>query len=133
MTPIVKASAATKPSTGDNTINATTFSIPIGTIALGPPAINPAPINPPIKAWLLDEGNPKYQVIKFHVMAPMRPERITGIVENSGCKISLPTVAATAVPNKNGPATLATAAIPTAWTGFRTLVPTTVAIEFAES
>ena len=61
-------------------------------------------------------------------MPPISPARITDTVENSGCIIPLPTVAATAVPNTNGPAKLAVAAIETACKGLRTRVPTTVAI-----
>lgn len=72
-------------------------------------------------------------MIKSHTIAPIRPARITFTVENSGCMIPLPTVAAIAVPKMNGPAKLATAAILTACNGFKTLVPTTVAIALAES
>jgi hypothetical protein len=78
------------------------------TIALMPPAIKADPIRPPISAWLLDDGSPKYQVMRSHAMAATKPARITDTVENSGCIIPFPTVAATAVPNKNGPAKLAT-------------------------
>jgi len=66
-------------------------------------------------------------------MAPIKPANITSTVENEGCMIPFPTVRATAVPNMNGPAKLAAAAIPTAYNGLSTLVPTTVAIELAES
>ena len=58
---------------------------------------------------------------------------MTYTVENSGCIIPLPTVAAIAGPKRKGPATFATAAILTACSDFRTLVPTTVAIALAES
>ena len=67
------------------------------------------------------------------MIAPIRPANITSTVENEGCIIPFPTVAATAVPKINGPAKLARAAIHTAYSGLRTLVPTTVAMEFAES
>ena len=88
---------------GETTMNIRVFSIPGKTIALAPPATNPAPIRPPIKAWLLEDGRPKYHVIKFQVIAPTNAATITYTVENSGCIIPLPTVAATAVPNMNGP------------------------------
>jgi hypothetical protein len=58
---------------------------------------------------------------------------ITYTVENSGCIIPLPTVAATAVPKMNGPIKFAMAAMLTAYNGLNTRVPTTVAIELAES
>lgn len=76
---------------------------------------------------------PKYHVIKSQIIAPIRPARIISTVENSGLIIPFPTVVAIAVPNKNGPTKFANAAIVTAWRGFRTRVPTTVAIAFAES
>jgi len=66
-------------------------------------------------------------------MAPIKPANITSTVENAGFIIPFPTVAATAVPNMKGPTKLAMAAIPTAYRGLSTLVPTTVAMEFAES
>jgi hypothetical protein len=53
-------------------------------------------------------------VIKSHTIAPINPARITYVVENSGCMMPLPTVAATAVPNTNGPVKFAMAAILTA-------------------
>ena len=56
-----------------------------------------------------------------------------GTVTKSGLIIPLPTVVATATPNKNGPIKLAMAAKLTACSGFRILVPTTVAMEFAAS
>ena len=55
---------------GETTMNIRVFSIPGKTIALAPPATNPAPIRPPIKAWLLEDGRPKYHVIKFQLIAP---------------------------------------------------------------
>src|ERR687896_2758200 len=95
---------------------------PPNTTASNPPAINAEPTNPPISAWLLEDGSPKYQVIKSHTIAPIRPARITYTVENSGCMIPLPTVAAIAVPKIKGPAKFATAATLTAYRGFSTLV-----------
>jgi hypothetical protein len=71
--------------------------------------------------------------MRSQAIAPIKPANITDTVENSGCIIPFPTVAATAVPNINGPAKFATAAIPTAYIGFKTFVPTTVATELAES
>ena len=50
-------------------------------------------------------------------MAPIKPANMTSTVENEGCMIPFPTVSATAVPKMKGPAKLATAAIPTAYSG----------------
>ncbi|VVC06024.1 Uncharacterised protein [uncultured archaeon] len=47
--------------------------------------------------------------------------------------IPFPIVVATATPKRKGPAKFATAAIATACSGRMTLVPITVAIEFAAS
>ena len=110
-----------------------TLSTPSNTSACKPPTMSAEPTRPPIRAWLLDDGRPSHQVTRSHTIAPTRPARITYTVENSGWIMPLPTVAATAVPNTNGPAKLATAAMPTACSGRSTLVPTTVAIEFAAS
>jgi hypothetical protein len=56
-------------------------------------------MRPPINAWLLDDGRPKYHVIKSQTIAPINPAKITYTVENSGCIIPFPTVLATAAPN----------------------------------
>ena len=133
MTSSAIPNAQTNPKVGDTTINVSVFSTPENTKAEVPPASNADPIRPPINAWLLDDGRPKYHVIRSQIIAPIKPANITSTVEKEGCIIPLPTVAATAVPKINGPAKFATAAIITAYSGLRTLVPTTVAIEFAES
>src|SRR5262245_2855428 len=130
---IPRPNATTKPSAGETTMKTSVSSTPLNTIAFRPPATNAEPTKPPISAWLLEDGSPKYQVIRSHIMAPMSPASITYTVENSGCMIPLPTVAAIAVPNINGPAKFETAAMLTAYNGLNTLVPTTVAIAFAES
>ena len=111
---MAKAKASKKPSVGDTTIKTNVFSMPPNTTASNPPAINAEPTKPPISAWLLEEGRPKYQVTRSHVIAPISPASMTYTVENSGCIIPLPTVAAIAVPKINGPAKFATAAILTA-------------------
>lgn len=78
-------------------------------------------------------GRWKTKIPSYHIIAPINPAKITSTVENEGCIIPFTTVAATAVPKIKGPAKLAMAAIPTAYRGLSTLVPTTVAMEFAES
>jgi hypothetical protein len=40
-----------------------------------PPAINPEPMRPPINAWLLDDGRPKYHAIKSQTIAPISPAK----------------------------------------------------------
>ena len=44
-------------------------------IASGPSATNTAPTIPPMRAWDELEGRPKYQVIRFHAIAPTRPPK----------------------------------------------------------
>ncbi len=43
--------------------------------ASAPSATNTAPTIPPIRAWEELEGRPKYQVIRFHAIAPTRPPK----------------------------------------------------------
>src|SRR4051812_9565955 len=77
------------------------------------PAARPAPTRPPISACDDDEGRPKYQVTRFHVMAPTSAENTTTIPEPlsscRGSRMPLPTVLATSV-ETSAPARLATAA-----------------------
>ena len=129
---MAKAKANAKPSVGDTTIKTNVFSMPPNTTASNPPAINAEPTKPPISAWLLEDGRPKYQVTRSHVIAPISPASMTYTVENSGCIIPLPTVAA-AVLKINGPAKFATASHTYSMKWFQNLVPTTVAIALAES
>ena len=66
-------------------------------------------------------------------MAPSNPPRMTLASTNETSIIPLPIVLATAVPTVNRATKLNVAAQRTAVNGFRTRVPTIVAIEFAES
>src|SRR5437773_2109161 len=79
----IKINPATKPSTGEVNIGTTTFqSSPLpfqngwsGCDQINAPhwlceAASAVPHRPPIKAWLDDEGRPRYQVIKFQMIAP---------------------------------------------------------------
>ncbi len=50
---------------------------PDTTRAPKPALATAAPAKPPIKACEELDGIPKYQVMRFHVMAPMSPPRIT--------------------------------------------------------
>src|SRR3954453_9486638 len=87
---------------------------------------------PPMRAWLELEGRPRYQVIKFQVIAPTSPARTIFSVIASGSTIPLATVAAT-LRETNAPAKLRTAADRTASRGESARVETLVAIEFAVS
>ena len=71
--------------------------------------------------------------MRFQMMAPSRPPRITLGVTIETSIIPFPTVFATAVPTVNAARKLNDAAHATATSGLSTRVPTTVAIEFAES
>ena len=48
-----------------------------GTIARTPTRATAAPAYPPINAWEDEDGIPKYQVIRFQVIAPTRPPKTT--------------------------------------------------------
>src|SRR5204862_7347140 len=87
---------------------------------------------PPIRAWLELEGSPRYQVIRFHVIAPTSPARTIFRVMASGLTIPLATVAAT-LNETNAPAKLRTALVRTARRGESARVETLVAIELAVS
>src|SRR4030043_2231969 len=86
-----------------------------------------------MRAWEELLGSPKYQVIRFQQMAPMRPARITVGVTVVMSIIPLPIVEATVVPNIRKAMKLKNAAQRTACLGDKTLVETIVEIEFAAS
>ena len=50
---------------------------PAVSIAWVPESARAAPTMPPIRAWELEEGSPKYQVIRFQAIAPTRPANTT--------------------------------------------------------
>ena len=79
------------------------------------------------------DGSPQYQVMMFQMIAPSSPPSTTLGVTIDVLIIPDPTVFATAVPTVNAAAMLKNAAQTTAANGLSTRVPTTVAIEFAES
>ena len=78
-------------------------------------------------------GIPKYHVIRFQVMAPMSPPRMTHWSTTAASTTPLPTVVATWTPKPNAATKLKNAAHATACIGVRTRVETTVAIELAAS
>ena len=62
-----------------------TFSTrPSPWIALAPLAAKAAPTRPPMSACDELEGSPKYQVARFHAMAPIRPANTTVVVTALG-------------------------------------------------
>ena len=61
-----------KPSAGDSTIAAVVAMTPCHTTAAIPPLAIPAPSRPPMSAWELLDGIPRYHVSRFHTMAPSR-------------------------------------------------------------
>src|SRR5512132_3859100 len=86
-----------------------------------------------MRAWEEEEGIPKNHVIRFQLIAPMRPPRTTLDVTTFTSISPEPMVFATAVPKTKAATKLKKAAQKTAASGDRTRVETTVAIEFAES
>src|SRR5918992_351029 len=77
--------------------------------ASGPSATSMAPTTPPIRAWDELDGSPKYQVTRFHAIAPTRPPNTTSREIEPGSTTLLATVAATSS-EMNAPAKLRSAA-----------------------
>ncbi len=103
----------TKPRNGEVTIGTSTFhSTPpprhhglascdqMMTPQLLSAAAKAAPHKPPTRAWELDEGKPKNQVIRFQTMAPDKVQISTCAVTSTSCASIRPEamVLATAVP-----------------------------------
>ncbi len=129
----ISASADAKPIVGDKSPGNTTLSqIPDQLMTSSPDAAIADPATPPIRAWLELDGRPRNQVIRFHVMAPTSPARMTLSVITSGFTIPVAMVAATAN-ETNAPAKLRIAARKTAVRGVSARVETLVAIAFAVS
>src|SRR5690606_625285 len=111
----------------------TMIPMPLPMIAPGPCATRVAPTSPPTSACDELEGMPYHQVTRFQTMAPTRAPKMVWASIRVGSTMPLPTVAATFISNTITAAKLKVAAQTTAWCGFRTLVETMVAIEFAAS
>ena len=110
-----------------------TFSIsPWVWIALAPLAAKAAPTSPPMSACDELEGSPKYQVARFHAMAPIRPAKTTVVVTAPDSTMPWPTVAAT-LSEMKAPAKFRTADSSTAKRGDMARVDTDVAIALAVS
>src|SRR5215218_10496956 len=69
--------------------------IPSPRTAAAPTAANDEPTTPPISACDELDGNPKYQVIRFHEIAPISPANTTVGVIAPASTTSAATVAAT--------------------------------------
>src|SRR6201746_1007335 len=97
-------------------------------------AASAAPTRPPISACEDDEGSPKYQVIRFQAIAPIRAANTTCSPPEpvGGSMIPLPTVAATFV-EMTAPTRFITAASASAARGVSALVDTATAIALAAS
>ena len=61
-----------KATSGERIIGMTTLPSTTDQLAVTPPAMA-APTRPPIRAWEEEEGRPKYHVMRFQAMAPIRP------------------------------------------------------------
>src|SRR5436190_22487502 len=75
-------------------------STPSPRTALAPPYAQAAPTTPPISACDELDGSPKYQVIRFHEIAPMSPANTTVVVIAAAETTSWAIVAATAIEMK---------------------------------
>ncbi len=127
------AAARENPISGESTIGMTTFSTTPSQCTTVAEA-SAEPTRPPMSAWLEEEGRPKYQVIRFHVIAPISPAATTTRpCEPSGASMMpLPTVCATWVP-RWAPMKFMAAAMNNAALGVRARVETEVAMAFAAS
>ena len=133
MMAIISAKATAKPTIGDRIPGMTTLSqMPFQLMTSSPDAAIADPATPPISAWLELDGRPRNQVMRFHVIAPTRPARMTLSVIASAFTIPVAIVAATAK-ETNAPAKLRIAAMRTAVRGVSALVETLVAMAFAVS
>ena len=101
--------------------------------APNPALATAAPAKPPISAWDELVGSPQAHVIRSQTIAPISPARITHSSTTFVSTTPLPTVLATPTPKPKAATKLKKAAHTTAWSGVRTRVETTVAMEFAAS
>src|SRR3954453_13441593 len=97
-------------------------------------AASAEPPTPPISACEDDEGNPKYQVMRFQAIAPISAAKTTCSppLPVGGSMMPLPTVAATPV-EMPAPMRFITAARPSAHRGGSALVETATAMALAAS
>src|SRR5436309_15253923 len=94
---LIAITPTTKATTGAITAGISTLPrTPSPRTASAPPAAKADPTTPPIRACDELDGRPKYQVARFHAIAPTRPAKTTVGVITSALTTSLATVAATA-------------------------------------
>ena len=130
--PTMSRNASSPPTEGERSIGMTTFSTTACHWTVTEPA-SPAPTSPPMSACDDDDGRPKYQVMRFHVMAPARAAKTTtSACSPDGGSSTENTVLATLVPRK-APTKFMTAASSRATRGVRARVEIDVAIAFAAS
>jgi hypothetical protein len=123
----------TIPRRGAITINITILITPAKITELQPALATAAPTRPPTSVCEELEGKPYHHVRRFQVIAATNAAAITVRLITSGLITPFPIVAATFKGKIRNAMKLKKAAIPTAATGERTFVETTVAIELAES
>src|SRR3954468_17835757 len=110
----------------------TLFSTVLRWIASTPPATQVAPIRPPNSACEELEGSPMSQVVRFHMIAPTSPAKITtGVISVS--LTSPPEIVFATSTDRNAPTRFRQPAIPTATFGRSAPVAIDVAIAFAVS
>ena len=132
MVTIAIKKAMNPPMKGAKKMNKITLIISAEAITPNPACATAAPANPPIKVCEELEGIPSHHVNKFQKVAANNPAKIT---HKSMALLStvFATVLPTLISNTQKASTLNDAAQITACKGDRTLVETTVAIEFAAS
>jgi hypothetical protein len=129
----IRPKATMNPMAGEVTIGIRTlFTMPSILSAPEPAAATVAPSKPPMRACELELGIPKYHVIRFQAIAPIRAAITTDCVVVVSSTRPAPIVLATAVP-ANAPMKLNAAAMRTATRGLRALVATEVAMALAVS
>src|SRR3954451_7738159 len=130
---MIPRAATVNASTGAIKAGTSTFeSSPAPSIAAVPAATSAAPTTPPINACEELDGSPKYQVRRFHVIAPISPAKTIVGVMMSASTIPVATVAATCSDRK-APTKLNSAASATAIRGGMARVEIDVATTFAVS
>src|SRR3954471_13199889 len=125
--------ATTSASTGATSAGITTFSSsPSNCTPSTPTAATVEPTTPPISAWELEDGRPKYQVARFQEIAPISPANTICEVMSSALTMPEAIVAATAS-DRNAPTKFSADAIVTAERGPIARVEIEVATAFAVS
>ena len=133
MSPVMRSSAQKKPITGEPIMGRMIFfTTPPHSTPSRPSAAIMAPMRPPKSAWEELDGRPKYQVTKFHTMAPTSAASTSSRVTSSVSTRPSPTVLATLVETR-APTRLRPAAMRTATRGESARVDTDVAMALAVS